>query len=216
MSKPSWIRPSRRSRAPTPARSSIPTVPSSSTPARTRPITYSRLRRSMTTASIPARCSSCPSKSPAGPEPMMATCTRMPLSPSEQRRDFLRRLGLQRALGERKRDRAEAEQAVQIEGSRSVLGQRVEVLADYAHIPARDHAAERASEPERPDVVRRALQQRQQRGERVFLPDAELGPQRDGLGYEGHDEGSGEIRPDVVERASAFRKAQGTRADRAR
>src|SRR5690606_1389688 len=63
---------------PTPARSRISTVPCSSTPARMRPNTYSGVRRSRMTASMPAWCKSWPSSSPAGPAPMIATCVRTP------------------------------------------------------------------------------------------------------------------------------------------
>ena len=58
-------------------RSSRSTVPCSSTPARTRCSTYSRLRASSTTDSMPARCSRCESSSPAGPAPTMPTWVRM-------------------------------------------------------------------------------------------------------------------------------------------
>ncbi len=47
----------------------------SSTPARTRPSTYSRLRSSSTTLSIPACPSMCDSSVPAGPAPMITTGT---------------------------------------------------------------------------------------------------------------------------------------------
>ena len=49
----------------------------SSTPARTRPSTYSRLRSSSTTLSIPACPSMCDSSVPAGPAPMITTGTFM-------------------------------------------------------------------------------------------------------------------------------------------
>src|SRR5882672_5662562 len=100
----------------------------------------------MMIASIPARCSSCPSRRPAGPEPMMATCTRTAsMAPGAQKDfDFLRRFGVERTLRPRERNRAQAEQAIQIEGLRRGRRQRVEVLAYRPHVAARDHAAERA------------------------------------------------------------------------
>ena len=53
------------------------TVPCSSTPARTRRSTYSRLRLSSTTESMPRRWSRWDSSSPAGPAPMIPTWVRM-------------------------------------------------------------------------------------------------------------------------------------------
>src|SRR5215472_8212486 len=215
MSKPAWTNPSRPSRDPTPAFSSMSTMPSSSTPARMRPSTYSRLRRSMMTVSTPAMCSSCPRSNPAGPEPMIATCTRMDLWRSEQGFDFLRRAGRQRPLGEGQGNRPQAEHAIEIERSGRVLRERIEVLAYRAEVASRHHAAERARGAELRDVVRRAVQQRQQRGERVLLRNAELLPQRDRLGDQRHDECPGKIRCRVIERASALWNPQGAGADRA-
>src|SRR5258706_7134455 len=73
---PWWTRPSRRSRSPTPDCSSRSTLPCSSTPARTRCSTWSRLRLSTITDSMPCRCKRCESSSPAGPAPTMPTCVR--------------------------------------------------------------------------------------------------------------------------------------------
>src|ERR1700704_3106550 len=100
----------------------------------------------MTIASIPARCSSCPSSRPAGPEPMMATCTRMTSMALDAQKnfDFLRRFGLERTLRPRERNRAQTEQTIQIEGLRCGRRQRLEVLAYRPQVAARDHAAERA------------------------------------------------------------------------
>src|SRR5882672_8217272 len=215
MSKPSWTKPSRLSLAPTPTRSSISTMPCSSTPARMRLSTYSRLRRSMTTVSIPARCSSWPRSSPAGPEPTTATWTRT-LPPSQQGFDFPRGRGRQRSLGERERNRSQAEQAVQIQRPGRTRAERVEVGADHTHVAARDHAAERAGEAELLDVVRGSVEQRQQRAHRLLLRDAELLPQRDGLGDERHDEGAGEIGSDVIERPSALGQRERPGPQRAR
>src|SRR6185312_9749576 len=53
------------------------TVPCSRTPARTRCSTYSRLRVSSTTESIPSRWRRCESSSPAGPAPTIPTCVRI-------------------------------------------------------------------------------------------------------------------------------------------
>jgi hypothetical protein len=75
---PWWTMLSRCSRSATPARSSSSTVPCSRTPARTRCSTYSRLRSSSTTDSIPSRWSRCDSSSPAGPAPTIPTWVRMP------------------------------------------------------------------------------------------------------------------------------------------
>src|SRR5579872_5044567 len=87
-----WLRPSKRSvtpwcsspsrciRSPSPASLRMSTVPCSSTPARIRCSTYSRLRVSSTTDSIPARCSRCDSSSPAGPAPTMPTWVRASLA----------------------------------------------------------------------------------------------------------------------------------------
>ena len=65
---------------------SVSTVLHSSTPARIRPSTYSRLRSSSTTLSMPARPSMSDSSVPAGPAPMITTGTFMrsphPLAPS--------------------------------------------------------------------------------------------------------------------------------------
>src|SRR5258708_32000161 len=49
--------------------------PCSSTPARIRARTYSRLYFSSTTVSTPCRCRSCDSRRPDGPPPMMQTWT---------------------------------------------------------------------------------------------------------------------------------------------
>ena len=65
--------PSRCRRAPTPASSSRSTVPCSSTPARMRASTYSALRCSRMTVSMPAFASSAPSSRPDGPAPTIAT-----------------------------------------------------------------------------------------------------------------------------------------------
>src|SRR6185312_13357116 len=69
-------------RVPAPASSSIATVPSSNTPARTRDSTCSLLERSRMMLSMPAFVSNCPSSRPAGPDPMMTTCDRKYSSPS--------------------------------------------------------------------------------------------------------------------------------------
>src|SRR5205807_2649335 len=53
------------------------TVVGSSTPARMRATTWSRLWRSNTTLSTPARCRSSESSRPAGPAPTMPTCVLM-------------------------------------------------------------------------------------------------------------------------------------------
>src|SRR5512139_2105395 len=74
---PSCRWPSRCSRSATPASVSRSTEPCSRTPARTRRSTYSRLFASMTTDSIPRRCSRCDSINPAGPAPTIATCVRI-------------------------------------------------------------------------------------------------------------------------------------------
>src|SRR5829696_4253675 len=63
-------------RSPTPISLIRLTVPCSRTPARTRCSTYSRLRASSTTDSIPRSCSSWPRTSPAGPAPTIPTCVR--------------------------------------------------------------------------------------------------------------------------------------------
>src|SRR5215218_7013191 len=76
-SMPWWTMPWRRMRSPTPAWFSSSTVPCSSTPARTRCSTYSRLRASSTTDSMPSRCSRCDSSRPAGPAPTIPTWVRM-------------------------------------------------------------------------------------------------------------------------------------------
>src|SRR5918993_205502 len=78
-SMPWWTMPWRRSRPATPAASSSSTVPCSSTPARTRCSTWSRLRASSTTESTPSRCSNSDSSSPAGPAPTIPTWVRMRL-----------------------------------------------------------------------------------------------------------------------------------------
>src|SRR5262245_2424762 len=56
------------------------TVPCSSTPARTRLSTYSRLRVSITMDSMPCNHSRRPSSNPAGPAPTMPTCVRIVVS----------------------------------------------------------------------------------------------------------------------------------------
>src|SRR4029453_10112202 len=75
-----WMPPSRIlsrcSRSPTPDADIKSTVPCSSTPARTRSMTYSRPRFSRMTESMPRRCRRCPSINPAGPAPTIATCVR--------------------------------------------------------------------------------------------------------------------------------------------
>ncbi len=59
--------------SPSPTSRSVSTVPHSSTPARIRSRTYSRVRSSRTTLSTPARRSMWDSSAPAGPAPMMTT-----------------------------------------------------------------------------------------------------------------------------------------------
>src|SRR5581483_3097747 len=73
---PPCTMPSRSSRSATPAARRSSTVPCSSTPARMRCSTYSRLRSSSTTVSIPASSSSRASVRPAGPAPTIPTCVR--------------------------------------------------------------------------------------------------------------------------------------------
>src|SRR5581483_4237393 len=74
MREPSCRWPSRSMRSPTPAARSTSMVLGSSTPARMREATYSRLFFSSTTLDTPARSSSADSSMPAGPAPMIATC----------------------------------------------------------------------------------------------------------------------------------------------
>src|SRR3569833_1624165 len=69
--------PCRASRPPSPVSWRRSTVPCSSTPARTRSITYCCERFSMTTDSMPSRWSRCASSRPAGPAPTMPTCVRI-------------------------------------------------------------------------------------------------------------------------------------------
>src|SRR4051794_6297884 len=64
-------------RSPTPASVRRSTVPCSRTPARTRASTYSRVRFSTITDSMPCRASSWASVRPAGPAPMIPTWVRM-------------------------------------------------------------------------------------------------------------------------------------------
>src|SRR6204780_3366420 len=73
---PRCTRPSRRIRSPAPVASRRSTLPCSSTPARTRCSTYSRVRDSMTIDSMPSRLRRWASMSPAGPAPMIATRVR--------------------------------------------------------------------------------------------------------------------------------------------
>ena len=73
MMKPSWISPSLSMRSPHWASRISAAKPCSSTPARMRPSTYSRLWRSSTMVSMPLRCKSCESMRPEGPPPMMQT-----------------------------------------------------------------------------------------------------------------------------------------------
>ena len=68
-----WMWPSASIRAPSPLARSTSTVPHSSTPARIRDSTCSRLWRSSTTLSMPAWWSMSESSEPAGPAPMIAT-----------------------------------------------------------------------------------------------------------------------------------------------
>ncbi len=70
--------------------------PCSSTPARMRASTYSRLCRSSTMVSMPLRCSSCDSSSPEGPPPMMQTWVFMTVSNGVVRARILRRGGHRR------------------------------------------------------------------------------------------------------------------------
>ena len=93
---PSWTSPSRSSRSPTPISRSRSTVPCSSTPARTRCSTYSRLAASSTTESMPSRCSRCASTRPGGPGADDADLR--PLGPSAP--DLLRGLDDQAQLGD--------------------------------------------------------------------------------------------------------------------
>src|SRR3954452_2659919 len=79
-SRPWWTSPSRARRSPRPVSASRSTLPCSSTPARTRCSTYSRLRSSSTTDSMPSRCRRCDSISPAGPAPTLPTCVRIRLT----------------------------------------------------------------------------------------------------------------------------------------
>src|SRR5579862_9191701 len=64
-------------RSPTPASIIRSVVPCSSTPARTRSTTYSSLRRSTITESIPSRCSKWANRRPAGPAPIIPTWVRV-------------------------------------------------------------------------------------------------------------------------------------------
>src|SRR5947209_7036845 len=77
IAKPSWISPSRSIRSPHSASRISRAKPCSSTPARMRASTCSRLCFSSTTVSMPCRCRSCDSSRPDGPPPMMQTCTFM-------------------------------------------------------------------------------------------------------------------------------------------
>src|SRR5918997_1585987 len=74
---PVWSSPSRARRSPTSTECSVSTVFCSSRPARTRCSTYSRLRFSSTTQSIPACCNRSASVSPAGPAPTIPTWVRI-------------------------------------------------------------------------------------------------------------------------------------------
>src|SRR6187399_1093212 len=70
---PSWICPSRSIRSPTCASRINAAKPCSSTPARMRPSTCSRVCFSRTTVSMPRRRRSWDKSSPEGPPPMMPT-----------------------------------------------------------------------------------------------------------------------------------------------
>src|SRR6266480_5589207 len=117
----------------------------------------------------------------------------------QERGDLLRRIGLQRALGERDRNGAQAQDAVELERIGRFPCEDVEVPADGPSIAARDRAPQAARRAEPLHVVRGAAQKRQERGERVGLRDAELAPQRDGLPDERDDEGAGEIGRGVIQ-----------------
>src|ERR1051325_9877151 len=73
---PSCACPSRSSRSARPFSRSTSTVVGSSTPARMRERTCSRVCRSSTTLATPWRCRISASSMPAGPPPMIATCVR--------------------------------------------------------------------------------------------------------------------------------------------
>src|SRR5258708_37966839 len=77
----------------------MPTVPCSSTPARTRLSTYSREWLSSTTLSIPCKCKRWASIRPAGPAPTIPTCVRI-IAMENLRRVLLRKL-LDHFLGNR-------------------------------------------------------------------------------------------------------------------
>src|SRR3954469_10842097 len=77
---PWWTRPSRCRRSARPVSVSSSTVPCSSTPARTLCSTYSRLRASSTTESMPRGWRRCDSIRPAGPAPTIPTCVRIRLT----------------------------------------------------------------------------------------------------------------------------------------
>jgi hypothetical protein len=76
ISLPSWMMPSRSIRAPNPAERRRSTDPASRRPARIRPKTCARDRRSTTMLSIPLSASKWERRSPAGPPPIIATCVR--------------------------------------------------------------------------------------------------------------------------------------------
>src|SRR5882757_5753383 len=79
-SMPSCRRPWRSIRSPAPEVRRMSTVSCSRMPARWRCSTYSRVRSSSTTLSMPCRCSRWESSRPAGPAPMMPTLVRMAYS----------------------------------------------------------------------------------------------------------------------------------------
>src|SRR6202050_3582429 len=108
-------------RSPTPISSSRSTVPCSSTPARTRSSQYSRLRASITTDSMPCRCSKCESTSPAGPAPTIPTCVRIrSASDSSKNLDALRRECYHAA-------------SIWSSGSRAMLVSHKKLLVEWGH-----------------------------------------------------------------------------------
>src|SRR5213079_3072141 len=122
----------------------------------------------------------------------------------KERGDLLRRRGLERALGEREGNGAQAQDAVELERIGRFPCEDLEVPADGPGVAARDRAAQAAHRAELLDIVRGAAQKRKERGERGALSDAEPAPQCDRLLDERDDEGAGEVGRRVIQRTPAL------------
>src|SRR6266850_7306851 len=133
MRTPSCTCPSRSRRPASPFSRSTSTVVGSSTPARIRLRTCSRLCRSTTTLSTPWRCRISASSSPAGPAPTMPTCVlKSPCAGDPARlQELFQRLAAEMGHHLRIGDTFGARELLQAEEARAVVLHRLPVEAPH-------------------------------------------------------------------------------------